>query len=207
MSPVSKAHLFIGKTFARLTIVSLAHKNSHGERFVLCRCTCGTEKIISLSEVKRGSTVSCGCYRLEVGQKNRTKHGLDGLKSTAIWRQMHKRCYREDHWAYRWYGARGIYVDERWHTLSNFIADMGEKPEGLSLDRIDNNGPYGPGNCRWASRTDQSRNTRSNRKIEINGETRILTDWVRITGVAYSTFYYRVRSGMSPADALLGVRK
>jgi hypothetical protein len=107
---------------------------------------------------------------------------------------MHRRCDSLESHLYKYYGARNIKVCIRWRTFENFLEDMGEMPRGMSLDRKDNDGDYTPENCRWATDTEQHNNTRYNRVITFNGETRTLAQWARELGIKYSTITKRFRS-------------
>ena len=109
-----------------------------------------------------------------------------------IWRNMLSRCQNANVPAYSNYGGRGISVCSEWETFENFLADMGERPEGLTLDRIDNDGNYEPGNCRWASTSEQGRNKRGNRMLTWQDKTQCLTDWSEETGIAVSVLWARV---------------
>jgi hypothetical protein len=127
------------------------------------------------------------------------------LRKYRAWRAMHARCYDSKVKSYADYGARGIYVADRWHGaegFKNFLADMGERPEGCTLERIDNDGPYSPENCRWASRADQSRNKRNNRFITANGKTQTLQDWSVELGCSHAAILYRLKKGMSEQEAV-----
>ena len=108
---------------------------------------------------------------------------------------MMRRCYKENTTQYAYYGGRGIKVCDRWHSFSNFFADMGTRPEGTSLDRMDNNGDYCPENCRWVAKKTQCRNRRSNVVIEWRGETRILKDWAETLGMNYKLLHQRISDG------------
>ena len=119
-----------------------------------------------------------------------------------VWAGMKKRCSTPSMTAYKYYGGRGIIVCERWQKFENFLYDMGEKPEGLSIDRIDQNGNYEPSNCRWASTKTQMRNRRNSRSISAFGETKTIPEWAESTGLSYYTIYLRLKSGVSPEDAL-----
>lgn len=118
------------------------------------------------------------------------------------WHGMLARCANPRHKSYASYGGRGIAVCERWQQFSNFFADMGERPVGHSLDRINNEGPYSPDNCRWAPRTVQMRNTRSNRFLTLDGVTKTLAEWGVHTGIATETIWDRLNNGWSVSDAL-----
>lgn len=111
---------------------------------------------------------------------------------------MMLRCNNASNAAFPYYGARGISVCERWHKFVNFLADMGERPEGKTLDRIDTNGPYSPENCRWATVGEQGSNRRSNRKFTAFGLTANLTQWAEFTGLSHGTISARLRKGWSP---------
>ena len=119
----------------------------------------------------------------------------DYKRASQTWRCMKRRCYNSNHPDYWHYGARGIRVCERWMVFSNFVEDMGDAPPGMSLDRINNDGNYEPGNCRWATRHEQIRNTRQNRLITMNGETMIASDWAALLGIERSIIFHRVRRG------------
>lgn len=114
-------------------------------------------------------------------------------KTYRAWRYMIQRCERPKNPVYKYYGGRGITICPEWHRFDNFLADMGCAPVGRSLDRIDNNGPYCKANCRWATCREQSANTRRNRYITFNGETRCLAEWARVLKVNVNTFWSRVR--------------
>lgn len=203
MAKKSKAYSYIGKKFNKLLVMGVSHRNAHGEYFVFCDCDCGTTgKIVAFSDIKRSTTVSCGCVRRTWNTLNKRVHGLSHMKAYHIWTKIMDRCYNPKARSYKHYGARGISVCTRWHDVVNFIADMGDKPDGLSIDRIDNSKGYSPENCRWATNFEQAQNTRLNRMIEINGECFCLSEWIRRKGISMSTFYYRTKRGLDPIVAL-----
>lgn len=107
------------------------------------------------------------------------RHGLTKTKVHMAWRQMKKRCLNPKCAMYKHYGGRGITICERWLSFDNFFADMGHPPEGMSLERVDNEGNYCPENCKWATRIEQLNNTRKTRKVSINGISKSLTEWAR----------------------------
>lgn len=147
----------IGKKSGRWTVVSGRVK--HGGRSAYpCRCDCGTERAVLQDALRREQSLSCGCAR---PVSTWCIHGMSGTAEYRAWRSMRDRCERKNNGRYSDYGGRGIQVCERWHKFENFVADMGIKPSPRhSLDRIDNDGNYELGNCRWASPVEQSRNKR-----------------------------------------------
>jgi hypothetical protein len=134
------------------------------------------------------------------GNRSNFRHGLRGSRVWCAWMSMKTRCMNLRHPSYRNYGQRGITVCERWLAFDNFFADMGHPPPGHTLDRIDNNGPYEPGNCRWASKKEQANNTRVNRMVTLNGEVMTAMQYAERTGIKYCTVMYRlVRAALEPA--------
>ncbi len=137
-----------------------------------------------------------------------TRKGPNGVQQRTpeygIYRAMINRCHLETDRGYRWYGARGIRVCERWReSFSAFLHDMGPRPAGLTLERSNNDGNYEPANCRWASRRDQRRNTRGRlRMLTVNGETHCATEWAERMGIQPATLYARLRKGWSVARAV-----
>lgn len=137
-----------------------------------------------------------------VGSKHLVKHGMAHTPIYRLWRAMHNRCKNPNVAAYPDYGGRGIVVCERWQEFENFFADMGERPEGMSLDRIDNDGPYSPENCRWATRFEQAHNKRNLHLVTAFGRTQTISDWSRETGVKLGTIWQRLASGWAPETAV-----
>lgn len=123
------------------------------------------------------------------------KHGMCYTPTWSSWRSMRKRCLDPNTNVYKNYGGRGINICDRWSVFANFLQDMGERPEGTTLDRIDNNGNYCPENCRWATLTEQCRNRRNNAWVTLNGETLCVTEWAELLGVKVSTLKERIRRG------------
>lgn len=172
-----------------------------GKGYYLCRCECGSEKNVYGSNLRKGSTKSCGCYGLEVaGVANKT-HGLTKSRTYRIWSAMKVRCYRKSSKDYANWGGRGIRVCDRWHSFENFLLDMGEARQGMSIDRINNDGDYEPGNCRWVGCEIQARNTRSNVVIEWRGEKKCVSEWAESIGVPVKALRRRLRLGWSVDDA------
>lgn len=171
--------------------------------YALCRCACGTEREVRIQSLKSGGSRSCGCdvpARMSALLKGRARtHGRAASDTYRSWQAMKSRCGNPKHRAFKDYGARGIVVCERWaDSFENFLADMGERPPGATLDRKDGDGNYEPGNCRWASRKEQQRNRRVTRFITINGERLSAAEWQERLGLAGSTFRYRVARGLIP---------
>ena len=158
-----------GQLFGRLSVLGISHRQRRSSRISLihwkCRCTCGTEVSVSTSDLRSGNTRSCGCLLIEVSSHINLKHGhtVGGKWSRTFqsWSDMKTRCYNKNSLDYENYGSRGIVVCDRWRdSFENFLADMAEKPAGLTLDRINNDGNYEPGNCRWATYSEQNKNRR-----------------------------------------------
>lgn len=147
-----------GQTFGLLTVLGRApDKVSAAQAYWQCRCECGQEIAVNGSSLRRGSTRSCGCGRV--------KHGLaNKAPEYHVWEGIKQRCLNPNRRGYEYWGGRGISVCERWLEFENFYADMGPRPgPGYSIDRSDNDGNYEPGNCRWATASEQQRNTRRSR--------------------------------------------
>lgn len=123
-------------------------------------------------------------------------------KTYTVWWSMRRRCENPKQKSYERYGGRGITVCERWQSYENFLEDMGHVPQGKSLDRIDNNGPYSPENCRWATLQEQGRNKRNNRLFTMNGKTQCLAAWSSETGISESLVLFRLGLGWSVENAL-----
>lgn len=165
-----------------------------------CRCHCGTIRAISQVGLGRGKSLSCGCYHWD----RITKHGGVGTAEYRIWHGMIERCRNPRRTHYDRYGGRGITVCERWlASFANFLMDMGLRPSPRhTLDRIDNEGPYAPENCRWATRAEQARNRSNTRMITHQQRTLSLIDWAREAALDLGTLRSRLRRGWSFARAI-----
>ena len=158
----------LGQKFGRLTAISEATKVGKRTRW-LCRCDCGNEKIILTECLRSGISKSCGCYRIECTKRHRFKHG-HSLNSKQIsptynsWLRMLVRCGNPKHEKYKYYGGRGITVCPEWcGSFVAFLRDMGERPDGMTIDRIDPDGNYCKENCRWSTWIEQRANRRDSR--------------------------------------------
>ncbi len=195
--------------FGRLTVVRYAGRVAYGtarepgrsnRAAWVCRCDCGTEKTLTGDVLRRGSTVSCGCYHLSTTTTRMTRHGKSRSREYGIWTLMRQRCKTHPR-----YGGRGITVCERWeNSFEAFTADMGPRPSAEhSVERKDNDGPYSPENCVWATRHTQARNTRQNHQITFRGETLCITDWARRIGIHPVSLYYRITRLKWPLERAL----
>lgn len=172
-------------------------------RLVLCICDCGTERHVQPHKLRSGQTLSCGCYSAERASTNNRTHGMTGTPEYISWQAMRHRCYREEDISYSNYGGRGITVCDEWRdSFENFYADMGPRPEGMTLDRIEVNRNYEPSNCRWATPKEQADNTRVARKLLV-GDRRInMSEASRRSGLTRSTLRRRMRLGMKIEEAM-----
>lgn len=176
----------------------------------LCRCDCGAEKVVLGTNLQRGLTKSCGCYRRDYWREAKTKYPKRSKRLSRIYTSMKDRCYKETDLAYSYYGGRGIKVCDEWRsdpgTFYAWAYSTGyndDAPRGeCTLDRIDVNGDYFPNNCRWISSKEQARNRRSNRVLSYKGEKHCLVEWAEICGIRYSVLRNRVHSGWSIERAL-----
>ena len=181
-----------GHKYGRLTVIEMAGHNAHKQRQWRCLCDCGTSVERTGSDIRRGSTLSCGCLHKDLASAASKTHGMSKTPIWSIHRAMMDRCYLPTSHAYSRYGGRGITVCTRWHDFENFFADMGHKPTGMSLERADNNAEYSPSNVQWATAKDQANNRRSSRWIEFRGETKTLAQWCDELGLKVGTVWARL---------------
>lgn len=194
-----KSKDWVGRKFGRLTVTALERFPGAGT-LIVCQCTCGKVVRCKNHNLLSGGTGSCGC----LWKEKITTHGMTKTRAYVTWKAMKNRCYVPSRHSYKDYGGRGIRVCARWlESFENFLADMGQPPEGQTLDRINNDGHYTPKNCRWATYEVQLNNTSSNRRITAFGKTQSLTQWAREYQMPVTTLRNRIlRGGMRPEDAL-----
>lgn len=196
-----------GQRFGFLDVISQS-QSKDGVTYWRCKCDCGKETIVARPSLIQGRTRSCGCYRdrssgERIGNIRRT-HGMSKSRLYSIWICMRDRCSNPNNKRFGCYGGRGIAVCPEWGTFETFRdwALSSGYIDGLSIERKDVNGNYEPQNCSWIPMADQTKNTRSNRWITINGETRILSDWARIAGVCTQTISHRIKMGYPESEWL-----
>lgn len=158
-----------------------------------CKCDCGSEKMILGSSLRYGKVISCGCARREILASSGRTHGMSGTGTWNSWRDMMKRCYSVNSEHYRHYGGRGITVCDEWHSFEGFHKSMGDRQDGMSIERDDVNGNYEPGNCRWIPLTRQQENKRNSIHVEIYGETVCLSVACQRLGLRYQRVRDRIQ--------------
>ncbi len=194
----------VGQVFGRLTVLEKLPKGQHNQILYRCLCECGKEAKTTFSKLNSGHTQSCGCLKEEVLLARNVKHGMRHTPTYAVYVVMKQRCTNPKDRSYCNYGERGINVSEKWlESFENFFADMGEAPKGKSLERLNNEIGYCKENCAWVGRKQQARNTRRNRYLEFQGETKTLAEWAEILEVNADVVRGRIdRSGWSVEKAL-----
>lgn len=199
-----------GQRFGRLTAVSRQPSRA-GHTHWLFVCDCGALKVANLHNVTSGRSQSCGCWSREKTARRNSTHGhtRDGrvTPTFGVWRAMRARCSNPATKSYQDYGGRGISVCERWTDFAAFLADMGEAKGGCEIDRIDNDGNYEPGNCRWVPRAENVLNRRNTIMVEIDGQRLPLAVVARQYGVLYGSLRARVRKGQDAKMAALSLPK
>ena len=200
-----------GTRFGRLTV--LGETREPGRRkgvWCIVVCDCGTQKVVYANAMRRGSVRSCGCLQRELSSARATTHGqTKGHRPSTehrIWSGAKNRCTNPNSRSWPDYGGRGITMCDRWRdSFEAFLADMGKRPSPEhSIDRIDNDGPYSPENCRWATRREQGANKRNSRIITHDGITRSINGWAHELGVGATTLLYRANAGWSDSEILFG---
>lgn len=189
----------LGERFGTWTVTGSAQTFSCGSIGVMCRCECGTSRPVRASLLRRGLSRNCGCLRRPSMAARARRHGhtAHGMVSPehATWNSMLERCRNPKLRAYAAYGGRGITVCDRWLSFENFLADMGPRPEGKTIDRVNVDGNYEESNCRWATLAEQARNKRTNRKHLFMGEMLIAADIATRAGIPLRRLQKRLRIG------------
>lgn len=206
-----------GKRFGFLTVIKFKEKRPPNGYYWNCRCDCGKTTVVAASNLRSGTTQSCGCG---IKVSRQIKHRLSRTPIYNTWSGMKERCYYKPHIAYKYYGARGIKVCEFLsNSPSSIIQTIGLKPKGKSIDRIDNKGNYSCGLCdecvqdgwpmniRWATSRQQNRNRRNNRPLTINGVTMLAVEWAEFVGITPTTIYHRINRGESGSDLIRPMRR
>lgn len=194
----------IGDKIGRWEIIEPAEsikRNGKNLRRWLCRCECGTEKIVPERTLKQGESNSCGCYHRDimktVGKTSNAIHGMSNTRLYRIYKHMKNRCYRNEDIKYPYYGDKGVIVCDEWLNSFEVFAEWAMNNgynETLSIDRIDVNGNYCPENCRWADNYEQSNNRSCNKKYTYNGETHTIAEWARLYNINYKKLWKRLET-------------
>jgi len=211
------AKMQVGEVYGNLTVLQLTEgtrASGKPKYMAVCRCTCGSEVEIERHNLKTGNTSKCKDCAKITRAENRRRHGHsmsrkdidpEGYGTYTIWQAMKRRCNNPTDRRYADYGGRGITVCEAWQdSYEQFLSDMGIRPTPQhQIDRIDNDGPYSPENCRWSTRMEQASNKRNNRLITAFGQSKTATQWARDTGIQRKTITRRIDLyGMTPEEAV-----
>jgi hypothetical protein len=192
-----------GNKYGRLTVIEeLIERTKGGKILWNCQCECGSFINVTSCDLKRSHTVSCGCHKSQSITERSVKHNLSNTDTFNIWCTLLQRCNNPNNRLYKYYGGRGITVCEKWTTFEGFYEDMGKRPKGLSIDRIDNNKGYFKENCRWATIEQQSNNRRTNISFEYNGENRNIREWENTMGFRKGLITNRLKRGWPFEKAL-----
>jgi hypothetical protein len=193
----------IGLRFGRLLVVGEAKRDKSSKK-LLCLCDCGEQCVVRRPNLLYGGSRSCGCLRAEISGARTRTHGMSKTAIYKVWCGMIERCENPLSTGYHKYGARGVRVCERWKSFDLFYKDMGPRPTRKhSIDRVDNNGPYAPDNCRWATAEEQQSNTRKSVRVAVNGCLITAAEAERVFGINRNRIYSRIRSGRSIDDLIL----
>lgn len=176
----SHSSLKSGDKFSRLTIIDpVGSMDRNHHRLLLCKCDCGTERYLPWNDIRRGSIRSCGCLQRELLSARATTHGETKCRLYRVWSGMKTRCSNPNASGYGSWGGRGITICDEWKEYGPFAnwARANGFQEHLEIDRVDNDGPYSPQNCRWVTRKQNSRNKRSSRILTAFGESKTVVEW------------------------------
>lgn len=191
----------INSTFGRLSVVSKSEK----PRYWNCLCECGKTPCVRGDHLRGGKIMSCGCMSSETTALRNianAKHRLCHTGTYKSWQSMRTRCLNPNSDQYPDYGARGITICDRWDSFEAFFEDMGERPSGTTIDRIENDKGYEKSNCQWATMRTQENNKRNNVFVDFNGKTMTIAEWSRATGIGYQTITKRLDAGWPVGRAL-----
>lgn len=188
----------VGASYGQLTVSGFTSGN--GRHKAICICSCGNTAEVAPSSLFSGRTTSCGCARIRHGHAV----GSNASRTYNSWAMMHDRCRNQNNDSFANYGARGISVCDRWSEFSLFLLDMGGRPYGTSIDRINNAGNYEPSNCKWSSPQEQADNRRVNIMVQWGAERLTLKECCRRAGMSYQNARYRIKRGWKACDAIAG---
>ena len=192
---MSKRIDLTGRKIGKLTVIQYAGNDKGKNARWECRCDCGRRTVVAGNHLRNGHTQSCGCLQRDRASSSNTKHGGSKTRLHKTWSGMKDRCLNPNNKAYERYGGRGITICDEWRddfqafygwAMSNGYSDS------LTIDRVDSNGNYAPSNCRWITNKEQQNNKRNNRYLTYNGETHMVKDWAKITGLNYKTILMRI---------------
>jgi hypothetical protein len=201
MSPRMKD--ITGMTFNRWTVLHIDKEWEKKDKRWICKCECGTIKPVFAMVLKSGNSTSCGCARSEMAKIRATTHGMTNSREQRTWNSMIQRCTNVNHVAFHNYGGRGITICPEWRNdFMSFFKDMGARPEGKSIDRIDNEKGYFKDNCKWSTEVEQKNNRQDNHLINWEGEIYTLSSLARKHGLTYNILHKRITAGKSLDVAL-----
>lgn len=193
----------IGQRFGRWVVTQ--RPDREGRYLVAAvRCDCGNKGRVNQNSLQKGVSKSCGCLNRELTAERSITHGMRSHRVYPVWNMVVQRCTNPNHPQWSDYGGRGITLTPRWKKFENFLADMGEPPDdAASIERINNNKGYSKANCKWATRKEQARNKRNNRKFHYQGKDRCVAEIAEMTGIPYMRLYQRLTTyGWTIAQAV-----